>query len=318
MTRIPEDIVQEYPLLPLRDVVVFPHMVVPLFVGREKSIQALEAAMEGSKEILLVAQRDASTDEPGPDDVFDMGTLATVLQMLRLPDGTVKVLVEGNARAAISNISEAEYLSGGATLMDEEALPEREEKVLLKTLMDEFEKYVKLSRKVPSEVSNALTGIEELERLADTMAAHLEMQIPEKQELLEALDMNRRVELLLGKLDGEIDLIEVEKRIRGRVKKQMERSQREYYLNEQMKAIQKEMGNLGEGNNDFEELEQKLEEAGLPEEARKKTEVELNKLKMMSPMSAEATVVRGYIDWMLAVPWKKRSRVRHDIEKARE
>ncbi|WP_417521145.1 endopeptidase La [Marinobacter sp.] len=318
MTRIPQDIVQEYPLLPLRDVVVFPHMVVPLFVGREKSIQALEAAMEGSKEILLVAQRDASTDEPGPGDVFEMGTLATVLQMLRLPDGTVKVLVEGNARAAISNITEAEFLSGGATLMDEETLPEREEDVLMKTLTDEFEKYVKLSRKVPSEVSNALTGIEELERLADTMAAHLEMRIPEKQELLEALDINVRVELLLGKLDGEIDLIEVEKRIRGRVKKQMERSQREYYLNEQMKAIQKEMGNLGEGNNDFEELEQKLEEAGLPEEARKKTESELNKLKMMSPMSAEATVVRGYIDWMLAVPWKKRSRVRHDIEKARE
>lgn len=318
MTRIPEDIVQEYPLLPLRDVVVFPHMVVPLFVGREKSIQALEAAMEGSKEILLVAQRDASTDEPGPADVFEVGTLATVLQLLRLPDGTVKVLVEGNARAAISNITEADYLSGGATLMDEEGLPEREEEVLMKTLLDEFEKFVKLSRKVPSEVSNALAGIEELERLADTMAAHLEMRIPEKQELLEALDVNRRVELLLGKLDGEIDLIEVEKRIRGRVKKQMERSQREYYLNEQMKAIQKEMGNLGEGNNDFEELEQKLEEAGLPEEARKKTESELNKLKMMSPMSAEATVVRGYIDWMLAVPWKKRSRVRHDIEKARE
>ncbi|WP_372996736.1 endopeptidase La [Marinobacter sp.] len=318
MTRIPENAVQEYPLLPLRDVVVFPHMVVPLFVGREKSIQALEAAMEGSKEILLVAQKDASTDEPGPKDVFEMGTLATVLQMLRLPDGTVKVLVEGNARATISDITEGEYLSGGAVLMDEEGLPEREQDVLVKTLMDEFEKYVKLSKKVPSEVSNALTGIEELERLADTMAAHLEMRIPEKQELLEALDIRKRVDLLLGKLDGEIDLIEVEKRIRGRVKKQMERSQREYYLNEQMKAIQKEMGNLGEGNNDFEELEQKLEEAGLPEEARKKTETELNKLKMMSPMSAEATVVRGYIDWMLAVPWKKRSRVRHDIEKARE
>ncbi|AOY87332.1 endopeptidase La [Marinobacter salinus] len=318
MTRIPENTVQEYPLLPLRDVVVFPHMVVPLFVGREKSIQALEAAMEGSKEILLVAQRDASTDEPGAGDVFDMGTLATVLQMLRLPDGTVKVLVEGNARATISDITEGEYLSGKAVLMDEESLPEREQDVLIKTLMDEFEKYVKLSKKVPSEVSNALTGIEELERLADTMAAHLEMRIPEKQELLEALDIRKRVDLLLGKLDGEIDLIEVEKRIRGRVKKQMERSQREYYLNEQMKAIQKEMGNLGEGNNDFEELEQKLEEAGLPEEARKKTETELNKLKMMSPMSAEATVVRGYIDWMLAVPWKKRSRVRHDIEKARE
>ncbi|WP_138441729.1 endopeptidase La [Marinobacter alexandrii] len=318
MTRIPEHTVQDYPLLPLRDVVVFPHMVVPLFVGREKSIQALEAAMEGSKEILLVAQRDASTDEPGPADVFDMGTLATVLQMLRLPDGTVKVLVEGNARATISDITEGEYLSGGATLMDEEGLPEREQDVLIKTLMDEFEKYVKLSKKVPSEVSNALTGIEDLERLADTMAAHLEMRIPEKQELLEALDVRKRVDLLLGKLDGEIDLIEVEKRIRGRVKKQMERSQREYYLNEQMKAIQKEMGQLGEGNNDFEELEQKLEEAGLPEEARKKTEAELNKLKMMSPMSAEATVVRGYIDWMLAIPWKKRSRVRHDIEKARE
>ena len=318
MTRIPENTVQDYPLLPLRDVVVFPHMVVPLFVGREKSIQALEAAMEGSKEILLVAQRDASTDEPGPADVFEMGTLATVLQMLRLPDGTVKVLVEGNARATITDITEGEYLSGGATLMDEEGLPEREQDVLIKTLMDEFEKYVKLSKKVPSEVSNALTGIEELERLADTMAAHLEMRIPEKQELLEALDVRKRVDLLLGKLDGEIDLIEVEKRIRGRVKKQMERSQREYYLNEQMKAIQKEMGQLGEGNNDFEELEQKLEEAGLPEEARKKTEAELNKLKMMSPMSAEATVVRGYIDWMLAVPWKKRSRVRHDIERARE
>ncbi|MBS8241561.1 endopeptidase La [Marinobacter lipolyticus] len=318
MTRIPEESVQEYPLLPLRDVVVFPHMVVPLFVGREKSIQALEAAMEGSKEILLVAQRDASTDEPGPDDVFEMGTLATVLQMLRLPDGTVKVLVEGNARASLSGIAEGEYLSGKAMMIDEDALPDRESDVLVKTLMDEFEKYVKLSKKVPSEVSNALTGITDVERLADTMAAHLEMRIPEKQELLEALDIRKRVDLLLGKLDGEIDLIEVEKRIRGRVKKQMERSQREYYLNEQMKAIQKEMGNLGEGNNDFEELEQKLEEAGLPEEARKKTEAELNKLKMMSPMSAEATVVRGYIDWMLAVPWKKRSRVRHDIEKARE
>jgi len=318
MTRIPEETVQEYPLLPLRDVVVFPHMVVPLFVGREKSIQALEAAMEGSKEILLVAQKDASTDEPGPKDVFAMGTLATVLQMLRLPDGTVKVLVEGNARASITGIEETDFLTGQAVLMDEESLPEREEDVLTKTLMSEFEKYVKLSKKVPSEVSNALTGINELERLVDTMAAHLDMRIPEKQELLEALDVRKRVDLLLGKLDGEIDLIEVEKRIRGRVKKQMERSQREYYLNEQMKAIQKEMGNLGEGTNDFEELEQKLEQAGLPEEARKKTEAELNKLKMMSPMSAEATVVRGYIDWMLAVPWKKRSRVRHDLEKARE
>ncbi|MBB5322399.1 endopeptidase La [Marinobacter oulmenensis] len=318
MTRIPDETVQEYPLLPLRDVVVFPHMVVPLFVGRDKSIQALEAAMEGSKEILLVAQKDASTDEPGPKDIYEMGTLATVLQMLRLPDGTVKVLVEGNARASISDIREEDYLRAGGVVLEDEPLAEREQELLVKTLMDEFEKYVKLSKKVPSEVSNALTGIEELDRLVDTMAAHLEMRIPEKQELLETLDLRKRVDLLMGKLDGEIDLIEVEKRIRGRVKKQMERSQREYYLNEQMKAIQKEMGQLGEGNNDFEELEQKLEEAGLPEEARKKTETELNKLKMMSPMSAEATVVRGYIDWMLAIPWKKRSRVRHDLDKARD
>jgi len=318
MTLKPEDTVHEYPLLPLRDVVVFPHMVVPLFVGREKSIQALEAAMGGSKEILLVAQRDASTDEPGPEDVFSMGTLATVLQMLRLPDGTVKVLVEGNARAELQDIVEGEYLTARASLQQTEPLPEREEEVMVRTLMDEFEKFVKLSKKVPAEVSSALAGIDELERLVDTMAAHLDMRVPEKQELLEALDIRTRVDLLLARLDSEIDLIEVERRIRGRVKKQMERSQREYYLNEQMKAIQKEMGQLGEGGTDFEELERKLEEAGLPEEARKKTEAELNKLKMMSHMSAEATVVRGYIDWMLALPWKKRSRVRHDIEKARQ
>ncbi|TBW54386.1 endopeptidase La [Marinobacter halodurans] len=318
MTSIPEAPMNDYPMLPLRDVVVFPHMVVPLFVGREKSIQALEAAMEGSKEILLLAQRDAGTDDPGADDVYNMGTLATVLQMLKLPDGTVKVLVEGNARARVDSIEEGEFLTARAALLEEDTLPEREESVLVKTLSEEFEKYVKLSKKVPSEVTNSLTGIDDLERLADTMAAHLELKIHEKQELLETLDVRQRVELLLGRLDGEIDLIEVEKRIRGRVKKQMERSQREYYLNEQMKAIQKEMGQLGEGGGDFEELEQKLEEAGLPEEARKKTEAELNKLKMMSPMSAEATVVRGYIDWMLAIPWKKRSRVRHDLEKARE
>ncbi|WP_018403672.1 endopeptidase La [Marinobacter gelidimuriae] len=318
MTRIPEETVKVYPLLPLRDVVVFPHMVVPLFVGREKSIQALEAAMERGKEILLVAQRDAATDDPGVSDVFNIGTLATILQMLRLPDGTVKVLVEGNERTALEQIEDGDYLIAHARILHEEPLPEREEEVLSKTLMEEFEKFVKLSKKVPAEVSGALNGITGVERLVDTIAAHLDLQIPQKQELLEALDTRERIELLLGKLDGEIDLIEVEKRIRGRVKKQMERSQREYYLNEQMKAIQKEMGQMGDGNNDFEELEQKLEDAGLPEEARKKTESELNKLKMMSPMSAEATVVRGYIDWMLAVPWKKRSRVRHDIDRARE
>ncbi|WP_111495896.1 MULTISPECIES: endopeptidase La [Marinobacter] len=318
MTSIPEAPMNDYPMLPLRDVVVFPHMVVPLFVGREKSIQALEAAMEGSKEILLVAQRDAGTDDPAAGDVYNMGTLATVLQMLKLPDGTVKVLVEGNARARLDSIEEGDFLTARASLLEEDSLPEKEESVLVKTLSEEFEKYVKLSKKVPSEVTNSLSGIDDLERLADTMAAHLELKIHEKQELLETLDVRERVELLLGRLDGEIDLIEVEKRIRGRVKKQMERSQREYYLNEQMKAIQKEMGQLGEGGNDFEDLEQKLDEAGLPEEARKKTEAELNKLKMMSPMSAEATVVRGYIEWMLAIPWKKRSRVRHDLEKARD
>ncbi|PAV26773.1 ATP-dependent proteinase [Tamilnaduibacter salinus] len=319
MSPISESAVKEYPMLPLRDVVVFPHMVVPLFVGRDKSIQALEAAMEGSKEILLVAQRDAATDDPGARDLFQMGTLASVLQMLRLPDGTVKVLVEGSARVRVESIAEeGEYLLAEATTLEGESLPEREEEVLLKTLSDEFEKFVKLSKKVPSEVTNSLSGIEELERLADTMASHLDLKVHEKQELLEILDIRERVEALMGRLDGEIDLIEVEKRIRGRVKKQMERSQREYYLNEQMKAIQKEMGQLGDGSNDFEELEQKLEEAGLPEEAKKKTEEELNKLKMMSPMSAEATVVRGYIDWMLSIPWKKRSRVRHNLDKARQ
>ncbi|MFE8071570.1 endopeptidase La [Marinobacteraceae bacterium S3BR75-40.1] len=308
----------EYPLLPLRDVVVFPHMVVPLFVGREKSINALEAAMESTKQILLVAQKEAGTDDPEAKDLYNVGTLATILQLLKLPDGTVKVLVEGNERIEIDQINSGDYLSAEVTLIEEEDPSEGEEEVLCRTLMEEFERFVKLSKKVPSEVSNSLTGIEEIHRLTDTMAAHLDLKIPEKQDLLETFDIRKRVETLLAKLDSEIDLIEVEKRIRGRVKKQMERSQREYYLNEQMKAIQKEMGQLGEGGNDFEELEKRIDEAGLPQEARKKVDAELNKLKMMSPMSAEATVVRGYIDWLLAVPWKKRSRVRHDIEKARE
>ncbi len=310
--------VTEFPVLPLRDVVVFPHMVVPLFVGREKSIEALEAAMESSKEILLIAQRDAGTDDPEAGDMFSVGTVATVLQMLKLPDGTVKVLVEGNSRARILETDAGEFLSAQVELLDDETLPEREQEILTKTLMEEFERFVKLSKKVPAEVSNSLNGITDISRLADTMAAHLELKIPEKQELLELVEVRKRVEALLARLEGEIDLIEVERRIRGRVKKQMERSQREYYLNEQMKAIQKEMGQLGEGNNDFEELENRIAEAGMPEEARKKVDGELNKLKMMSPMSAEATVVRGYIDWLLAVPWKKRSKVRHDIEKARQ
>jgi ATP-dependent Lon protease len=309
---------EQYPMLPLRDVVVFPHMVVPLFVGREKSIKALEAAMDGSKKILLVAQRDAGTDDPEAGDIFRVGTLATVLQMLRLPDGTVKVLVEGNTRARVDQVAEGDYLSALVEEIADTEVEEREGGILVRTLREEFEKFVKLSKKVPSEVSNSLSGIDDINRLADTMAAHLELKIPEKQALLEDVDVHKRVETLLGKLDSEIDLIEVEKRIRGRVKKQMERSQREYYLNEQMKAIQKEMGQMGEGGGDFEELEQRIESAGMPQEARKKVDAELNKLKMMSPMSAEATVVRGYIDWLLAMPWKKRSRVRHDIDRARE
>ncbi|MDX1590021.1 MAG: endopeptidase La [Oleiphilaceae bacterium] len=307
------------PILPLRDVVVFPHMVVPLFVGREKSINALEEAMASSKRIFLVAQRDAETDDPTADEIYQLGTVASVLQMLKLPDGTVKVLVEGTHRGRLGEVSGRDYLRGPIEALPEQPVDEREEEVLVRTLMEEFEKFVKLSRKVPSEVSNSLTGIDELDRLADTMAAHLELKVSEKQELLETLDLRKRIEGLLGKLDSEIDLIEIEKRIRGRVKKQMERSQREYYLNEQMKAIQKEMGQLGDGGgHDFEDLEQRIESAGMPKEARKKAETELNKLKMMSPMSAEATVVRGYIDWLLAVPWKKRSRVRHDLERARE
>ena len=321
MTQQPESqTVHELPMLPLRDVVVFPHMVVPLFVGREKSINALEAAMEDNKQILLVAQQDAETDDPGEKDLFGVGTVATVLQMLRLPDGTVKVLVEGSARASVEKLTDGDHFLGARALeLAEAGVDEREEEVLVRTLTEEFEKFAKLSKKVPSEVSNSLTGIEELDRLADTMASHLELKVPEKQELLEEVDLRRRIEKLLGKLDSEIDLIEVEKRIRGRVKKQMERSQREYYLNEQMKAIQKEMGQLGDGSGqDFEELEQRIESAGMPREAREKAEAELNKLKMMSPMSAEATVVRGFIDWILAVPWKKRSRVRHDIERARQ
>ncbi|MAL98634.1 endopeptidase La [Hydrocarboniclastica marina] len=309
---------EQYPMLPLRDVVVFPHMVVPLFVGRDKSIKALEAAMDGTKRILLVAQRDAGTDDPEAGDIYPVGTLATVLQMLRLPDGTVKVLVEGNTRARIDEIAEGPYLSALVEEINDQRVEEREGEILVRTLREEFEKFVKLSKKVPSEVSNSLSGIEDINRLADTMAAHLELKIPEKQALLEDVDIHKRVETLLGKLDSEIDLIEVERRIRGRVKKQMERSQREYYLSEQMKAIQKEMGQMGEGGGDFEELEQRIEAAGMPQEARKKADAELNKLKMMSPMSAEATVVRGYIDWLLAMPWKKRSRVRHDIDRARD
>ena len=307
----------EYPLLPLRDVVVYPHMVIPLFVGRDKSIQALEAAMAGNKQVLLVAQRDASDDDPGRDALYDVGTLATILQLLKLPDGTVKVLVEGERRARLVELEEVEgYQSAEIELLEEGALDERESEVLVRSLMSQFEQFVQLGKKVPAEVVSSLSSIDEPGRLVDTMVAHLSLKLDEKQKILEILPLRDRVEHVLGVLDGEIDLLQVEKRIRGRVKKQMERSQREYYLNEQMKAIQKEMGNLDEGEGEFDELRRKIDNAGMPEEALSKANAEFNKLKMMSPMSAEATVVRSYIDWLTAVPWKKASKVRHDIARA--
>ncbi|WP_250657987.1 endopeptidase La [Alkalimarinus coralli] len=321
MTDIDNPVTQtssELPVLPLRDVVVFPHMVIPLFVGREKSIEALEFAMQGDKQILLVAQKDAGEDDPRQDDVFSIGTISTILQMLKLPDGTVKVLVEGGARAQINSIKEEAFYTADITELDETELSEEDSSALLRTLSGQFEQYGKLSKKIPSEISSSLSSITDPGRLVDTIAAHLELKIPEKQELLEELNITDRVELLLARIEGELDLIKVEKRIRGRVKKQMEKSQREYYLNEQMKAIQKEMGALGDSGNEFDDIEQKIASSGMTAEAKEKAESELNKLKMMSPMSAEATVVRGYVDWLVGLPWKKRSKVRHDIDKARE
>ncbi|HET8902702.1 MAG TPA: endopeptidase La [Saccharospirillum sp.] len=308
------------PLLPLRDVVVYPHMVIPLFVGREKSIAALQAAMDDGKKILLVAQRNASDDEPDQGDLYHVGTLATVLQLLRLPDGTVKVLVEGVDRVKIDRLEEGEeYIKGHATLMTGGQLSERENESLVRLLMSQFDKYVQLSKKVPSEVITSLNSIEEPGRLADTIAAHLSLKIDEKQQVLELSGDRDRIEHLLSVLETEIDLLQVEKRIRGRVKKQMEKSQREYYLNEQMKAIQKELGDLDESNpNEIEELTSKIDKAGMPKEALDKAKAELNKLKMMSPMSAESSVVRNYLDWMISVPWSKKSRVRHDLKRAQE
>ncbi|KZY62319.1 endopeptidase La [Oleiphilus sp. HI0071] len=306
------------PMLPLRDVVVFPSMVAPLFVGREKSILALEAAMEADKQLLLVTQKDAGHDDPGLDELYGVGTLATILQMLKLPDGTVKVLVEGEKRVVIDSLDEDAFASAVAHELPETKPATSELQGLVSALSSEFEKFSKLSKKVPSEVVSSLVGIEEPLRLIDTVATHLEMKISDKQEVLEEGDVTQRVEYLLAVIEGEIDLIQVEKRIRGRVKKQMEKSQREYYLNEQMKAIQKEMGALGETGNEFEELENKIAEAGMPVEAKQKVEGELKKLKMMSPMSSEASVVRGYIEWLTDLPWKKRSKVRHDLAKARE
>ncbi|WP_323843938.1 endopeptidase La [Microbulbifer magnicolonia] len=313
------DTTLEYPLLPLRDVVVYPHMVIPLFVGREKSIDALEEAMRSDKQVLLVAQRKASEDDPGADDIYRVGTVASVLQLLKLPDGTVKVLVEGSQRVNILEVTEGDgHYRATVEPMATEELPEAEVDALVRSAMSQFEQYVSVSKKVPNEVITSLSGIDEPGRLADTIAAHMSLELPQKQELLETASVKERLEHLLGLMDSEIDLIQVEKRIRGRVKKQMEKSQREYYLNEQMKAIQKELGEITEEPSEIEELEKKIADSGMSAEAEKKTRAELAKLKMMSPMSAEASVLRSYIDWMLSVPWKKASRVRHDLKKAEE
>ncbi len=308
----------ELPLLPLRDVVVFPHMVIPLFVGRPRSIKALELAMESGNTILLVAQKTASKDEPTIDDMYDIGCAATVLQMLKLPDGTVKVLVEGVERAKVLEVIDSEtHFSGKAIAVDLAKDTPSEAEALRRAVVAQFEQYVKLNKKIPQEILTSLSAIEDASRLADTVAAHLPLKLEQKQQMLESVAVVARLEALLIQLETEIDILQVEKRIRGRVKKQMEKSQRDYYLNEQVKAIQKELGD-GEEGAEIEEIEQRLEEAKLPKEALKKAEAELKKLKMMSPMSAEASVVRSYLDWLVNVPWKKRSRVSHDLAKAQE
>ncbi len=310
----------ELPVLPLRDVVVYPHMVIPLFVGREKSMLALDAAMAGDKQILLIAQKAADIDDPSPADLYATGTLAQVLQLLKLPDGTVKVLVEGVARARVEHVEVREgALYARADVVD--SIHDREPRelaVIQQSLLGLFEQYVKSNRKIPPELLSTLGGIDDACRLADTVAAHLGVRLSEKQNLLEALEIGRRMELLIGLVEGEIDVQQIEKRIRGRVKSQMEKSQREYYLNEQMKAIQKELGELDDAPNEIEELARRINAAGMPKEVEAKARTELNKLKQMSPMSAEATVVRNYIDWMVGAPWKLRTRVRRDLRSAQQ
>ncbi|MGJ0577324.1 endopeptidase La [Xenorhabdus bovienii] len=309
----------EIPVLPLRDVVVYPHMVIPLFVGREKSIHCLEAAMDHDKQVMLVAQKEASTDEPGVNDLFSVGTVASVLQMLKLPDGTVKVLVEGLQRARITTLTDnGEYFYAQVEYLESPVVDEREQEVLVRTAINQFEGYVKLNKKIPPEVLTSLHSIEDLAKLADTIAAHMPLKINDKQTVLEMSDVVERIEYLIAMMESEIDLLQVEKRIRNRVKKQMEKSQREYYLNEQMKAIQKELGEMDDAPDEYETLRRKIEDAKMPKEAREKAEAELQKLKMMSPMSAEATVVRSYIDWMVQVPWVARSKVKKDLVKAQE
>lgn len=306
------------PVLPLRDVVVYPHMVIPLFVGREKSIRCLEVAMEQDKKILLVAQKDAATDNPTQADLYPVGTIANILQLLKLPDGTVKVLVEGAERVLLEELTDEEtYYIGIVYPLECVDIPEAESDVLVRSAVSQFEGYIKLNKKIPPEVLTSISAIDDPVRLADTMAAHMPLKLEDKQKVLEIQEVSERLMFLMAKMESEIDLLQVEKRIRSRVKKQMEKSQREYYLNEQMKAIQKELGELDENTPDeFETLHKKIEDAGMTTEAKEKALAELTKLKMMSPMSAEATVVRSYIDWLIAVPWKARTKVKKNLQLA--
>ena len=306
----------QLPLLPLRDVVVFPHMVIPLFVGRPKSIKALEAAMESGKSIMLVAQKSAAKDEPSTDDMYRVGCVANILQMLKLPDGTVKVLVEGVQRATISDIHDLPgHFSCDCQPLPAESEANPEVEALRRALVQQFDQYVKLNKKIPPEILTSLAGIDDAGRLADTIAAHLPLKLEQKQEILEMFPVQKRLEHLLGALEGELDILQVEKRIRGRVKRQMEKSQREYYLNEQVKAIQKELGE-GEEGADLEEMDKRIKRAQMPKEARKKAEAEFKKLKLMSPMSAEATVIRNYIDTLCNLPWKKKNKLNNDLTNA--
>jgi ATP-dependent Lon protease len=307
------------PILPLRDVVVYPHMVIPLFVGREKSILALDAAMASGKQILLVAQKQADVDEPTLEDIYAIGTMATILQLLKLPDGTVKVLVEGGSRCNLIETHVEDFFTADIVLLEEaHDLESREIDVLKRTVISQFENYVKLNKKVPPEILTSLSGIDQPGRLADTVAAHMSLKLDEKQKVLEIEDVRARLEHVMSLIDAEIDMLQIEKRIRGRVKQQMEKSQREYYLNEQMKAIQKELGEMEDAPNELADIEQKIADAGMSQEAQDKANAELNKLKLMSPMSAEATVVRNYVDWLLKAPWKKRTKINKDLEKAED
>lgn len=309
----------ELPLLPLRDVVVYPHMVTPLFVGRQKSIEALEMAMAADKHVLLVAQKNPSLDDPKAEDLYSVGTIASILQLLKLPDGTVKVLIEGKERAKIEKIEELEtYFKAQISPLEEVGVSGSEAHAMVSAAVSQFEQYVNLSKKVPAEVITSLSGIDDPGRLTDTIAAHMSLELPQKQAVLEIIDVRARLDHLLGLMDTEVDVFQVEKKIRGRVKKQMEKSQREYYLNEQIKAIQKELGEMGEEVSEADDIDKKITAAGMPKDAEDKARAEANKLKMMSPMSAEASVLRAYIDWMVKVPWSKRSKVRHDLVRAEE